>query len=33
MPKKRVSAEQIVTVLRAIEALMAQGKGDRPIFE
>jgi len=26
MPKKRVSAEQIVTVLRQIEVLMAQGK-------
>ena len=26
MPKKRFSAEQIVTVLRQIEVLMAQGK-------
>jgi hypothetical protein len=26
MPKKRFSAEQIVTVLRAIEVSMAQGK-------
>ena len=26
MPKKRFSAEQIVTVLRQIEALMSQGK-------
>ena len=26
MPKKRFSAEQIVTLLRQIEVLMAQGK-------
>ena len=26
MPKKRFSAEQIVTVLRQIEVLMSQGK-------
>ena len=26
MPKKRFSAEQVVTVLRQIEVLMAQGK-------
>jgi putative transposase len=26
MPKKRLSAEQIVTLLRQIEVLMAQGK-------
>jgi hypothetical protein len=25
MPKKRISAEQIVTLLRQIEVLMAQG--------
>ncbi len=28
MPKKRFSAEQIVTLLRQIEVGMAQGKGD-----
>ena len=29
MPKKRFSAEQIVTLLRQIEVLMAQGKSAR----
>jgi len=29
MPKKRFSAEQIVTVLREIEVSMAQGKARR----
>ena len=28
MPKKRFSAEQIVTLLRQIEVLMARGKSD-----
>jgi hypothetical protein len=31
MPKKRFSAEQIVTLLRQIEVLMAQGKSTQLI--
>jgi hypothetical protein len=31
MPKKRFSAEQIVTLLRLIEVLMAQGKS-APVY-
>ena len=33
MPKKRFSAEQIVTLLRQIEVSMAQGKSTRVVSE